>query len=247
MKTGQWLLGVILAGAVTATAQDSPSSGTMPSAATGPVARWCFDDPDDLGADCDSHFDAVPVGAPQAINDGVVGGAVHLDGESWFDVPSPFFLDGLCSATVSAHLWLDKLEGSQQIIGGGDFRGGSDPLSFQIDGGRMTNVGYEDMTLKRGIKANWDDAVQHFETGRWYHLAVTLQPDGDGSLLLIYIDGEFVEETRKSYSVCIGYDIPMPTQLGAIHGIQTWHGKLDELTIHARTLNADEVRKLAGK
>lgn len=211
----------------------------------GLVAHWCFDHPDRLAADCSKGgYDGQPVGhvTPSA---GVIGQAASFAGDAWIDVPSPFFLDGLCEASVAAFIWIDDYQQMGQLIGGGDLRGGMDPLSFQFQGGYLTNVGFEDTDRSTMIKADWDDRrTQRYVAGRWYHFAATLARTDTGSRLQIYMDGSLVEEIDEPGPRCIGYDIPMPTQIGAIHEIQTWKGAIDDLRIYRRPLSEEEVALL---
>ena len=209
------------------------------------MAHWCFDTADNPARDCsEAGYDGYYMGSLRVV-EGRVGNAGTFDGETWIEVPSPFFLDGLCQATVSAFLRLEEKGPQQQILGGGDVRGGTDPLSFQLSDGAMTNVGFEDTDADLRMKADWEVNGQLFDSDRWYHLAVTLERAEKGSRMVIYVDGEVVEEVERSAPRCIAYDVPMPTQIGAIHGSQTWRGQLDELRIYNRALSADEVALLA--
>jgi hypothetical protein len=245
MRVAGLVLLVGLCVSVDVTAQDRASTDTVAIApARGLVAHWCFDDESHLGADCSgSGFDSVSE-TTVTPTPGVIGGGAWFDGTSWIDVPSPFFLDGLCTATVGAFLWQDDPGPQQQIIGSGDQRGGTDPLSFQLTEAMLTNVGYEDTGNASWIKAD-RDSVAALTPPRWLHLAVTLATEGEGSKLQVYIDGRLDRETTRLERTCIGYDIPMPTQIGAVHGTQNWLGKLDELRIYNRALDAGEVSRLA--
>jgi hypothetical protein len=211
----------------------------------GIVAHWCFDHPDRPAADCSKGGYDGFIAGNVTLAPGVVGQAANFDGNSWIDVPSPFFLDGLCQATIASFIWLDNLDHMGQILGGGDPRGGTDPLSFQLEGGRLSNVGFEDIPSLTWIKAP-DEATPRFETGRWYHFATTLDTTHTGSRLQIYLNGLLVDEIEEPGARCIGYDIAMPTQIGAIHESQRWNGAIDELRVYHRPLSAEEVALLAA-
>ncbi len=216
------------------------------SIARGLVAHWCFDDSVRIATDCSKGgYDGFVQGSVGSI-EGIVGGAGHFDGRTWIEVPSPFFLDGLCEASLSAFFRVEDLGKGGQIIGGGDIRGGTDPLSFQFYGGRFTNVGFEDIPQNSRIKADWNDETIRYDADRWYHFATTLSQAEDGSWLRIYLDGLLVEQVHETQKRCIGYDISMPTQIGAIHGSQHWRGAIDELRIYHRPLNDTEVALLAA-
>lgn len=129
--------------------QGSDKTGAEASSSSlekGLVAHWCFDDPRQIGTDCSKGgYDGFVSGTPSSIVvaiDGVVGQAAHFNGATWIDVPSPFFLDGLCQATVTAFFRVDELNHGAQILGGGDLRGGTDPLSFNsmMDASRTSGL-----------------------------------------------------------------------------------------------------------
>jgi hypothetical protein len=233
--------------------QGSDKTGAEASSSSlekGLVAHWCFDDPRQIGTDCrKGGYDGFVSGTPSSIVvaiDGVVGQAAHFDGATWIDVPSPFFLDGLCQATVTAFFRVDELNHGAQILGGGDLRGGTDPLSFQLYDGRFTNVGFEDIPAGSSIKSDWDDETIRYQQDRWYHLAVTLSQQEDGSHLRVYLDGLLLEDVHETEKQCIGYDISMPTQIGAIHGHQKWQGAIDELRVYHRSLSDTEISLLTA-
>ncbi len=239
--------GIVIAAVGCAGSQGSDKAGGEASSSVleqGLVAHWCFDS--EAGVDCSKGgFDGYVVGSIQA-TDGIVGKAASFDGSSWIEIPSPFFLDGLCEVSLSVFMRMDDVGNGSQILGGGDFRGGTDPLSFQFYGGRFTNVGFEDITQDTRIKADWDDDTVRYGADQWYHFATTLAQADDGARLRIYLDGVLVEEVHEPGRRCVGYDITMPTQIGAIHGEQVWKGAIDELRIYHRTLSDEEVALLAA-
>ena len=241
------LVALLLTGCAGSQGSDKTGAEASSSALEkGLVAHWCFDDSHQIGTDCSKGgYDGFVSGSERSI-DGIVGQAAYFDGATWIDVPSPFFLDGLCEASVTAFFRVDELNNGAQILGGGDLRGGTDPLSFQLYGGRFTNVGFEDIPQGSSIKSDWDDETIRYAQDRWYHLAVTLSQQDDGSHLRVYLDGLLVEEVHETEKHCIGYDISMATQIGAIHGHQRWRGAIDELRVYHRPLSDTEISLLTA-
>ena len=75
---------------------------------------------------------------------------------------------------------------------------------------------------------------------------MTLSQQDDGSHLRVYLDGLLVEEVHETEKHCIGYDISMATQIGAIHGHQRWRGAIDELRVYHRPLSDTEISLLTA-
>ena len=73
-----------------------------------------------------------------------------------------------------------------------------------------------------------------------------LEKRADVSRLTIYVNGQIIQVVDSDTRCCVGYDIPMPASIGAIHGIQEWSGAIDELRIYNRPLGPAEVAFLAA-
>jgi hypothetical protein len=101
--------------------------------------------------------------------------------------------------------------------------------------------GYSDDQILFGIDSNgwnWAESGVIPTPGQWYHLAGTWGPEG----LKIYVDGEL-----KGTNAYTG---PVPSQLHYnLIGSSSWPGTfidgvIDEVSVHQRALNAEEIFKL---
>ena len=176
--------------------------------------------------------------------EGHAGGAYTFDGQSHINVANPRFLDEHSNATICAWFKCDLPPGQGgQIIASGDTRGGNDPISTRINTSAFEDFGFRDMLREQDIKSPWGGA-QAIQPGSWQMLAITLESVPKGSIYKVYLDGKVVDHKKHPGRFAISYDRDMPTQIGAIHGIQGWIGMIDEVKVFNRTLSENEIRQM---
>jgi uncharacterized repeat protein (TIGR01451 family) len=176
-----------------------------------------------------------------AAAEGLVGGARRFDGTSGY-VGAP---DGdrwaFGTRDFTVELWAnwDQVQqGSVQhpgtIFVGNDEGPNNVNKWFFALGGGFLNVALNSPTL----------GPQFFplvpfspDAGRWYHLAVTRQK----SLYVVYVDGE---PLGSAMNEAVIPDADAPLTIGQAEGLGFMRGRLDEVTIYDRALEAAEVRSI---
>ncbi|MCE5237782.1 LamG domain-containing protein [bacterium] len=99
------------------------------------------------------------------------------------------------------------------------------------------------LTLEMGNeKHQWGTSFAtgalQWETGRWYHLAVTCQRDGDRVIVCHYRDGKLLARSEKQDDLHSGaYDL----RLGSYGGLHFMDGVIDEIRLFSTTLTAEQV------
>ena len=225
---------------------DTAKSGTMANEVTAVsgdlVVHYCFDDPDALGRDCsDSGYDGIAVG-DAAPAEGKTGGALAVAGQGWVEIPTAFFFDRQCDITICAFVNYEADDTVwHQVMASGDWRGGTDPIHLQFGSGRPLALVFEDTNTNQRIAIGSDETSFTLQKGVWHFMAVTLEELSAGSRMRLYFDSELVASVESEETVCIGYDAPMATQIGAIHGDQTWIGRIDEVQVYRRALTGAEL------
>lgn len=78
------------------------------------------------------------------------------------------------------------------------------------------------------------------DIGRWYHVAATY----DQGTIKYYADGELVDTQNTAVTSIVNYDAN--AYIGRDGGSERLHGKLDEVRLWNRALNAAEIKTLYG-
>jgi Concanavalin A-like lectin/glucanases superfamily len=96
--------------------------------------------------------------------------------------------------------------------------------------------------------ANWKyfDSTRALPVDRWKHVATTY----DGTWLRIYIDGRAAGAKRVSGRTCIsGEPMAVGAKNNPTRGLLEafWDGRLDEVRVYSRALNATEIGQLASR
>lgn len=80
------------------------------------------------------------------------------------------------------------------------------------------------------------------ETSQWYHVSVLISPNS----ISLYLDGEIVERFESSLNETSDAGDPyMIVGRGRINGIRFFDGAVDEVMIHSRLLEDQEIKKLS--
>ncbi len=198
------------------------------------IGHWAFDDGKGLVAK-----NQIPGGAGEAVlrgadwTTGIRGGAVELDGKLArveFDRP---VTTGVMAAFTTA-LWA-YCDSSKPVAGGliGKWRS-NDHWDFNLD---MGSDGAIRLMLANKVMLNSPVVVP---TKAWFHLAVT----GDGTTAKFYLNGELKHEQAAQTAIPDNADCPL--RIGA-NWDGSWRGKIDEVYLYRRALDAAEVKKLAER
>jgi uncharacterized delta-60 repeat protein len=209
---------------------------------SGLVAYFPFDD------DMVDHAGArgtLPTGTPQLVP-GTFGRALHLDGSSFLKVQDQQLLVGACEVTIAAWVQPQFTDcGRHQIFAAGDSRSSLDPINTQIETCDYvpSNFSYQDTINNRVIQA-LDSPLRtsvRFTNGLWYLIASVLKPEGAGSKWELHVNGRLALSVTSSTRVCISYDQPMYSYIGALAGEQFWQGNIDDLRLYNRALSSNEL------
>ena len=208
------------------------------------VGHWTFDSSEAVGA-ATVGDDLQVVGDAAYTAEGIVGGALSLDGDGDYlrldeadslpeDIPI-----GNSAYTVAAFFKTDT-PGRNGIVGWGASSGGC------FNGTRTGNAG-EDSSQPDSealVNYNWGGDVDlaraaDISDGEWHHVAVTYDPSF--MTKTIYLDGEQLGDAKRVPTLSVTAE---NFRVGAIHhayGDEFFDGLLDDLRIYAIALDADEV------
>lgn len=169
---------------------------------------------------------------------------------------APRFMNGLCSATITARVQYQKAGVGQsswaQIVASGDSRNGFDPVSMQFsDGGLANNVTFTDnlqSTYPGGryiqlgnLSGTLISNTPTISTTNYSHVAMVTEGVPGSQVSKLYIDGVLKSQNSVSASVCIGYDADMQMTIGTLQGQQNWVGKISFVRAFGRALTQNEI------
>lgn len=196
------------------------------------LLHYSFDDKDDFVGDLadnglGGHADQLE---PAAGRCGSI--AARLGAESRIKVPA--FLERRIDRqfTLSATIKPGKVAGDHPLV---TRQGEQGTLALGIHGGRLTL----DLPLVPGAPAKRFVAAP-VQLDGWSHVAATW--DADAGAVQLYVDGQ----TVAKYT---GYAVALPDDAGKLligSGDGQFVGDIDELQIHARALDADQIADLAA-
>ncbi|WP_286215544.1 LamG domain-containing protein [Demequina sediminis] len=199
-------------------------------------AAWSFDG--DLTESTGTYAPATTTGnrltttggTASYVDDGVVGSALRLDGESGVRLP-----DGLIRThQYSVSLWLRPAALTQFTTA---FFGGPTTTSWIS----LNPRGWSDTTMLWSGEA-WYDAVSPtlIPTGEWTHVAFTV----DEGAVTLYLDGEPAFAGTGFPDVFTTDDAVFG--LGVNHWDVPYEGDIDELGVWSRSLTPTEIADLAN-
>jgi|GEM_PF-6758482 len=186
-----------------------------------------------------SSFAAVVHGDPRLV-DTPNGRGLQFDGQDdWLLLPADPYLDVRGSMTIMAMMKIPesaRSEGLHMIVWHGDERGGRDPYSFFISGGRILFR----RDFPRTVMVGWSLWNLDFSQ---YHVFCGVHRSHE-DIFEIWVDGELAESIKGGGKV--SYDTRrMTTQIGAMDSGRSQHftGILDDVKIFQRALTPDELRQ----
>lgn len=196
------------------------------------VAWWPLDgDAEDLGAH--AMHGSVQSTLPTEDRFGRPARALYFDGTATVTVPHFPAQDQLAGLTLSLWMKADSFpgSGSRMLLGKSNYVTATNYLLRLRPGGNL-QWEYQDYTETNGGP---------LQAGRWHHVAVTAEAPALDKR--IYIDGEEVAATNPPGGA-FGL-VSDPLTFGwAGYGAEYFIGALDEVRIHARALDVEEIRAL---
>jgi hypothetical protein len=192
--------------------------------------------------------------------DGLIGGAVRLEGDASIEVPNfrePVGAGGTIEA-LSVSFWLQtpcrsphqrvgrgagrqyaKLDNSNWAISQRANVAGWDVTNHDIDGFFFFTAAFGDGP--REAHAGWRDPHSHTDGYAWRHVAAVY--DGRARRFELYVDGKRTEASPKSLGETHITPADTPLTIGGPMTV-VGHHAYDELAIWSRALKADEIAKL---
>lgn len=214
--------------------------GDLPVAAEtrdGLIAHWTFDE---LVAG--TFADATDMGlaayaeAGVSIEDGVLGAAVWLEGQSVIRVRASQVFRDLPGITISAWVKPRQLSGYREIFRKED---GTRRILFSFQGnGRILSLGLQtEGTGYQELDASIDPAM--LTDGQWHHVAGTY----DGERMNVYLDGLLIGSQTRSGRIVSGgaADAFIGSQGGTGEYFQ---GAIDDLRIFKVALTPEAIARL---
>jgi len=218
----------------------------------GLVAYWSFDNPSDAGHDDSGNGnDGSPVGGVTSTT-GVLGGAVHLDGTGYINVPDSPSLDLPGGrGTIAAFIRVDPASNMSNEFGVSKESSSSYPSTIAYEllvretaSGKMV----EECVISDGTSCDSISNVdgESLKDSLWHHIALTWS--GPGGKFVLYRDG--VEVIQLAQTISTINNIPEPVLIGAFRWnvppgiLRIMLGDIDEVRIYNRALSEQEIQQL---
>ena len=151
-----------------------------------------------------------------------------------FMTPGAWAADGVTGrlrgdVTLSAWAWWDGGGGVQQLMANA-----ACGIALDVEAGSLSVTLLDDMAGEHTVEAPWRP-----ETGRWYHIAATRESD----VTRLWVDGRPVGERTEAFAF---QSLPhMPLTIGRNPWQnRPWAGRIDEVGLFHRALDAGELRAL---
>ncbi|HUT14035.1 MAG TPA: LamG domain-containing protein, partial [Thermoguttaceae bacterium] len=211
--------------------------GTTPAGAT---ARFSFDSGAALALDSAGGRQGVISGDPDWVSDGIVGGAIRLDGGAdYITLPGgdPATFIDLTNKSFSTAFWAKRdTTDVNYVIGQGDTGAASQSLHIGFrDANQFTHAFYSN-------DLNYSNSAAINNTNDWHLWTTTF--DVTTNEQTIYLDGELVS-SRTAAGPFLGSgsnDLWIGRRFNGLN----YAGLLDEVYFYDRALNAAEIADLAG-
>ncbi|MBL7152302.1 MAG: PD40 domain-containing protein [Phycisphaerae bacterium] len=216
----------------------------------GLVAYWSFDNPSDAGHDDSGNGnDGSPVGGVTSTT-GVLGGAVHLDGSGYINVPDSPSLDLPGGrGTLSAFIKVDPSSGGFGIIAKESSSSFASTIAYELlVRPEVSGIMVEHIVISDGTTVNqeYNGSGADLKDCLWHHVAATWS--GPGGELLMYRDGVQVFQADQTISTI--NNISEPVCIGAFRWnvppgiLRKMTGDIDEVRIYNRALSQEEIQQL---
>jgi len=153
-----------------------------------------------------------------------------------FMTPGAWAADGVTGrlrgdVTLSAWAWWDGGGGVQNLMSNA-----ACGIAWDADAGLLSVTLLDDMAAEHTLEAPWRP-----EAGRWCHIAVTRE----GDVTRLWVDGRPIAERVEAFAFL---SLPhMPFTIGRNPWQnRPWVGRIDEVGLFRRALDADELHALMG-
>lgn len=180
---------------------------------------------------------------------GLSNSAASFDGgSSYVLLNNRRFLDGSSNLTFS--VWYRPNGGqSGQLIGSGDSRFGSDPISTRIGTGGFEDFGVTDAAAPGPPRTGLSGHPEVFKNQVWQQLVVVHSTGRSNSSTVAYLQGNPIATNTASKIITLSYDRNMQTRIGAADSPffgndQHWRGEIDDVRFYNRALSPAEVTQL---
>ncbi len=201
------------------------------------VGAWAFDESsgsavlDSSGMNNDGQLQ----GNPTRVT-GPSGNALQLDGRGdYVVIPHDASLDLSDSITIAAWIRPD-VEDSQYVVTKAQKR---DADGFELSLSSKGSVFVRFNRETAGDSFRLDSTSDYPTDGNtWVHVAATY----DGSTIRIYVNGQLENSRNAQFQIATNN---LPIGIGAQHdGSRSMEGSVDDVQIHARALDANEIAQL---
>ncbi len=220
----------------------SDSSG----AGNGLVGHWKFDETSGIIASDASgngnHGTLIDMDTLTVWGPGKIDGCLDFDGTNdYVNVPDDNSLDLSDEGTLAAWIYIDSMTQFGGIIHKGNLRSFSDEA--------YTLQAWIGNRIILGIKSGWNLRLllsnTHFTVGTWYHVAGAW----DASGMYLYVNGVLDNSTTNTLVVQNSSgDLNIGAQLTEFynghHKNLPFNGKIDDVRVYNRALNAAEILAL---
>jgi RNA polymerase sigma-70 factor (ECF subfamily) len=229
----------------------TPVTPPAPEAALGRglIGYWRFDegkgsaaarDLSGNGNDCSLR----PTGGREGWTEGVLGGALILDGHRWLECAR---LEPMArlerELTIAVWVKPERLVAGRQVFVARQLGDGEQDY-FSL-GLWHTKVEVRGNLWQSGTRREWPAPL-----GEWIHVAAVQREDGRR---LLYVDGVEIGLSNRSRPVSLGGGTSLLTIGGAFNGAdrtradELFQGAIDELLVYDRALDRREIVALAGR
>jgi hypothetical protein len=172
------------------------------------------------------------------VTSGQVGQAFLFDGTKCLQIADGPALDPTNALTLEGWVYADSLPSSDvQSIVTKETQG----LTIQYQLTLFNNGGRVSFLPLIQVPAGYVyfPGATTVQTGTWYHVAMTY----DGSFLRLYVNGLIDGSTNATGPLSTG---PQPLTMGCVSGGWFFNGKIDELGLYDRALDASEIQGVFG-
>jgi Protein of unknown function (DUF1553)/Protein of unknown function (DUF1549)/Concanavalin A-like lectin/glucanases superfamily/Planctomycete cytochrome C len=205
----------------------------------GLVAHYALDG--SLAESAGRHKPGQAQEGPATFAPGRLGSALDLDGHRYADVGDVGHFGFYDKFSLSAWVMPRGSQGGVIVSRVSESLRG-DGYMLRLENGR----------LQLDLTKRWlDDALrieteEKLEPGRWHHVAATYDGSRVASGARLYIDGRFQKGKVLLDELNQSFDTKAPLRIGAGGGAEArFHGLIDEVCVHGKSLSAEEAAILA--
>lgn len=218
-------------------AADNEGSASL-DLARGLVGRWTFDEgTGSIAGDVSGRDNHGMVMGGAKWTEGIIGGALHLDGtDDFVSIPNESMFDLTGSVTVSAWIQVESFTKPwQSIVTKGD-------RAWRLHRANETKcAGFACSDLSRDQVGDLY-GKRDVDDGKWHHIAGVL----DETKMSIFVDGALDASMNASTNISVN-DYAVLIGANAQATGRLFHGLLDDVRIYDRALSVAELRALVNE